>query len=232
MSVQSGEKDYLSIKSCEVDSSTGKVSVDGKKQFIASINPTNFDDSATIDYNHDKTFGQPAPIPRFGGVGPRKVSFDIMLDGTGVFQTCNFDSDPPSVKDQITSLKELVSEYDGSKHSPNVVQIVWGTFLLYGCLEDMKENITLLKASGEPLRATIKLSFTEYKTPQEASKEANMSSPDLTHVVEVVAGDTLLMLCNRFYKDSSYYLQVARYNGLTTFRNLTPGMKLKFPPLR
>ena len=96
----------------------------------------------------------------------------------------------------------------------------------------MKEDITLLKASGEPLRANITLSFTEYKTPQEASKEANMSSPDLTHVVEVVAGDTLLLLCDKFYKDSSYYLQVAQINNLQGFRNLEPGTKLKFPPLR
>lgn len=227
-----GKIDYLTMSSCEVDQGTGKVSVDGEKQFTVMLNPSNFDDSSSISYNKDKSFGQAAQTPRFGAVGPKKISFQVMLDGTGVFNNCLTGSTPKSVKDQIKDLKDLVYQYDGSKHSPNVVQLLWGSFLFYGCLENMKESYTVFKSSGEPLRANITLTFTEYKTPQEVSKEANLSSPDLTHIVEVVEGDTLMLLCNRFYKDSSYYPEVARINGLTSFRNLKPGMKIKFPPLK
>lgn len=232
MASLTGEKDYLTLNSCSVDQATGKVSADGDKQFVVMVNPSKFDDSAAISYNHDKTFGQAGQSPKFGSVGPKKVSFEIMLDGTGVFSSCVFGTTSKSVKDQISDLKDLVSDYEGSKHAPNVVQILWGTFLFYGCLESMKENVTMFKASGEPLRATMALSFTEYKTAKEVSKEANMSSPDLTHIVEVVAGDTLLLLCNKFYNDSSYYLQVAKLNGLSGFRDLIPGTVLNFPPLR
>lgn len=232
MALLSGEKDYLTINSCAVDQSTGKVSVDNEKQFVVMINPANFDHSSSISYNDDKSFGQAGHSPKFGGVGPKKVSFEITLDGTGVLNTCILGSTPKSVKDQIDDLKDLVSEYEGSKHTPNVVQIVWGTFLFYGCLESMTVTNTLFKSSGDPLRAKVKLAFTEYKTPQEINKEANMTSPDLTHIIEVVDGDTLPLLCNKVYKNSSYYIQVAKINGLASFRNLTPGMKLKFPPLR
>ena len=51
-------------------------------------------------------------------------------------------------------------------------------------------------------------------------------------ILQVVDGDTLPLLCNKIYKDSSYYIQVAKFNGLNKFRNLKPGTKLKFPPLR
>jgi hypothetical protein len=232
MAVSSGEKDYLTINSCQVDQATGKVSVDNEKQFVVMINPANFDDSASICYNEDKTFGQAGHTPKFGAVGPKKVSFEIVLDGTGVLNSCIFGNPIKEVKDQIADLKDLVSEYEGSKHTPNVVQIVWGTFLFYGCLSSMTVKNTLFKSSGAPLRAKVKLSFTEYKTSQEVSKEANMTSPDLTHIIEVVAGDTLPLLCNKIYKNSAYYPQVARINGLTSFRFLKPGMKLMFPPLK
>lgn len=232
MGILSGQKDYLTLNSCEVDQNTGKVSVDGELQFVVMINPANFDHSGSICYNEDKSFGQAGHSPKFGAVGPKKVSFEIILDGTGVLNTCILGSTPKSVKDQVDELKELVSEYEGSKHTPNVVQIVWGTFLFYGCSESMTVTNTLFKSSGDPLRAKVKLSFTEYKTPQEVSKEANMSSPDLTHVIEVIDGDTLPLLCNKIYKNSSYYVQVAKINGLNKFRYLKPGMKLIFPPLR
>ncbi len=83
----------------------------------------------------------------------------------------------------------------------------------------------------EPLRAKISLTFVEYISPAEIVKEEGKKSPDLTHLVQVRAGDTLPLLCDRIYRDSRYYMDVARINGLSSFRHLTPGMTLRFPPL-
>jgi nucleoid-associated protein YgaU len=41
----------------------------------------------------------------------------------------------------------------------------------------------------------------------------------------------LPLLCNRIYNDPSYYREVARINNLSNFRNLEPGLILRFPPL-
>lgn len=232
MGVISGGKEYLTITSCDVDPSSGKVTVNSSKKFVVNINPANFDDSETICYNKDKAFGQAGQTVKFGAVGPKKINFEIVLDGTGVLESPLTIAKLKPVKDQIAKLKKLVSKYEGSKHTPNVVQIVWGTFLFTGCLSSMTIKNTLFKSSGAPLRAKVKLSFIEYKTPQEITKEANMSSPDLTHIIEVVDGDTLPLLCNKVYNSSAYYKDVARVNGLSGFRKLTPGMKLKFPPLK
>jgi nucleoid-associated protein YgaU len=77
----------------------------------------------------------------------------------------------------------------------------------------------------------VKLSFTNAMSPQEEALRANRSSPDLSHDVVVVEGDTLPLLCYRIYRDSSYYPEVAQVNGLSNFRRLKPGMRLFFPPL-
>jgi nucleoid-associated protein YgaU len=60
---------------------------------------------------------------------------------------------------------------------------------------------------------------------------ANKTSPDLSHILTVRAGDILPLMCFDVYGSSAYYPQVARVNGLTEFRQLTPGTQLLFPPL-
>ncbi|MFT6971255.1 MAG: hypothetical protein ACJAXX_001824 [Roseivirga sp.] len=51
----------------------------------------------------------------------------------------------------------------------------------------------------------------------------------LTYTVK--EGDQLPELCQQIYNDQSYYIQVARYNGLDKFRNLKAGSALIFPPM-
>jgi nucleoid-associated protein YgaU len=60
---------------------------------------------------------------------------------------------------------------------------------------------------------------------------AQDESADLTHVRLVKAGDTLPALCERIYGEPRMYAEVARANGLDNFRDLRPGMQLRFPPL-
>lgn len=226
------KKEYLTIKSCDTDDATGKVSANRDKKFELLINPSSFDDSSSVCYNNDRVFGQAGQALRFGSVGTRKITFEMVLDGTGVVNHNSFTKKPKSVNEQIDDLKKLVAEYEGDKHTPNVVQIVWGTLIFYGCLNSMTVNHTLFKFSGSPLRSKVKLSFVEYKTPKEITKEASRTSPDLTHTVEIRDGDTLPLLCYKIYKNSGYYLQVAKINKLRNFRQLVPGSKLIFPPLK
>ena len=61
---------------------------------------------------------------------------------------------------------------------------------------------------------------------------ANKSSPDLSHVVTVKAGDTLPLLCYDIYGSSNPYIKVAAVNGLTDFRDLQPGQQLMFPVMQ
>lgn len=56
-------------------------------------------------------------------------------------------------------------------------------------------------------------------------------SPDITHKVQVVEGDTLEGLCERFYNSPSYAEALAQYNDLNKFRHLKGGSTLIFPPL-
>lgn len=215
----------LTISPCDV-SDTGAITVKSAK-FEVMLNPSSYTYSRGIAYNAGVAQGQSAQRPKFDHYEAEKVNFDIVIDGTGVASVTSAD-----VKTQINNLSAIVYQFDGSDHQPDLVRLLWGSFIFFGRLTTMTVEYTLFKPSGEPLRAKVKLAFTRYVGSNEAALRANMSSPDLTHLIEVKAGDSLPLLCYRVYKNSAYYLDVAKANGITNFRNIKPGTVLNFPPLR
>ena len=225
--ISTGLKKKLKISPCTVDDS-GNVTVNDGSSFEVMLNPSSYSHSYSIGYNQKEALGQLGSDAKFSGIKPEKVSFDMVIDGTGVVALIGVDD----VKTQIGNLTDIVYKYDGSNHEPNHVRLLWGSLIFFGRLESMSVEYTLFKPSGEPLRAKVKLSFSGFMSKEEEALRANRSSPDLSHLIEVKAGDTLPLLCYRVYKDCSYYLEVARINNITNFRDLIPGSKLHFPPLR
>ena len=222
-----GQKTLLKISPCTV-STDGKISVDaGRPAFQTLINPSGYGHDFSIRYSKNQALGQPGNETKFSASQPEKLSLkELVLDGTGAIAGTT-----QSVNQQIDSLRNTVYTYVGSKHEAPIVQVVWGTLIFYGRVEGLKFDYTLFKPSGEPLRAKVTLHFVEYISAAEIVKETKLNSPDLTHMVVVKAGDSLPLLCYQIYRDCSYYMEVARINGLTCFRSLQPGQKLRFPPL-
>lgn len=227
--LSTGLKKKLTITSCTLNDD-GSISPQSDK-FEVMLNPSSYSHNYAICYNHKKTLGQLASSAKFSGIQAEKVNFDLLIDGTGVVNLPIPGIGSPDVKTQLEQLDGIVYKYDGDDHEPNHVKLLWGSLIFYGRLESMSVDYTLFKPSGEPLRAKVKLAFTGFMSKEEQAKRANRSSPDLTHLIEVKAGDTLPLLCYQVYKDSRYYLDVAKVNGITNFRNLSPGSKLYFPPL-
>ncbi len=237
----SGEKQKLTITRCEVNGGQTTPSSSQSDVFEALLNPASYAHSLSIAYSKEgdpdakgsnqKPQGQTSAEPRFASINSEKVSFDLVLDGTGVVK--KDDSAVPDVQAEIDQLKDVVYRYVGDKHEPSVVKLAWGELdAFYGRMESMSVDYTLFKPTGLPLRAKVKLSFVSFMTKIEAALRADRSSPDLSHQVEVRDGDTLPLLCLRVYKDCSRYIDVARENRLANFRTLEPGTWLRFPPLR
>lgn len=221
---ETNTKRKLMISPCTINTD-GTVSIKGEK-FEVMLNPGSYKHVQSICYNKTKAIGDVGQEAKFFARGNDKVSFDIVIDGTGVVDA------PFDVKTQVMQLNSIIYKYDGINHQPNPVRLLWGTLIFFGRLESITHDYTLFKPTGEPLRAKIALSFTGFMSKEEQALKANKSSPDLTHIIQVKSGDTLPLLCYKIYKDSSYYLEVARINNMTSFRDIKPGTALSFPPLR
>lgn len=227
--VSEGSKKNLKISHCEVDTK-GNITKCETPSFEAMLNPSSYNHSYSIGYNKTKTQGQAGQDVKFSGINPEKVKFDILIDGTGVVDVpSSLSSD---VKTQVKTLTDIVYKYNGESHQPDPVKVLWGSLVFFGRLESMSVEYTLFKPNGEPLRAKVNLEFSGFMSHEEEVKRANKSSPDMSHLIEVMAGDTLPLLCYRVYKDSTYYPEVAKINNITNFRDIKPGSLLHFPPLR
>lgn len=225
MSLSTGLKTKLKISPCDVND--GIATVNGDPAFEAMINPAGYQHTSAIKYSKNTALG-PGGEKKFSKTTPDKIVFkEMVLDGTGVVSLFGLSS----VKDQVALLRKVAYTYKGTSHEPPVVEVSWGPLLFNARMESLTVDYTLFKPSGEPLRAKISLTFVAYQSTEEVFKEASLESPDLTHLVEVKAGDTLPNLCYRIYKDCSYYMAVARLNQLSNFRSLKPGQILRFPPL-
>ena len=197
------------------------------KSFSVMVNPQDYSIKDAIKYSDYNE--------------PRSKKFDryeasvltipkIFLDTTGSIPVEKWPFNG-SIEEMIKKLKSIVYDYNGKNHEPSVVDILWGDLKVQGRLLSMETKFALFDKDGHPIRAEVNLSFALFKTFKDLEAESNKSSPDLTHVIEVRAGDTLPNLCNKVYNDPSYYMQVARVNNLSDFCHLVPGTRLVFPPL-
>jgi len=228
--ISTGLKSLLEITACSLDGS-GKYTPDEGDKFEVMINPSGYSYEKTVCFNRKESIGRIGKSLNYSQIKEDKVSFDIVIDGTGVVNLPIPGLGSKSVKEQIKKLDSVLG-YDGSEHEPKYSRLVWGSFIFYGRMTSLSTEYTLFKPSGEPLRAKIKLAFSGSISDQQEKLESNKSSPDLSHIIEVKSGDTLPQLCNSVYKDSAYYIEIARVNKLDNFRQLIPGEKLIFPPLR
>jgi hypothetical protein len=136
------------------------------------------------------------------------------------------------VADDIARFKEVLVDYKGDAHEPRHFKLVWGENSIFkGRVTAVGITHKLFNSDGTPIRAIAKVTFKSSIEEEKRAAKEDKKSPDLTRVRKVKRGDTLPQLCFDVYGDPKYYIQVARVNALTNFRELKPGVDLLFPPI-
>ncbi len=193
------------------------------------INPESYTLDYKLKFTQEQPHGTSMSHLKYEATEPFEMSFDFLLDNTGIIDGVPSES----VSENIEKFKKLVLEFKGDNHQPPYVKLVWGSKdgLLKGRLIDMSIQYKMFNPDGKPIRAIIKAKFKQSTEDQEREAREKKSSPDLTHLRVVKAGDTLPLMCKRIYDDPKHYIQIAKYNKLTNFRYLSPGLELIFPPI-
>lgn len=209
--------------------------------YKAQFNPTSLTQSLKINYTDDSSLGgATSGIKKFKNIDSSDLEIKLILDGTGVTGalgtkgsggTFGLSGDEVDVSDELDAFKKVTCEYDGEHHEIPYVKIEWGKLDFKGRLTQLDIKHVLFNSQGKPIRTELSAKFASAKDLKTQVKEKANSSPDLTHIRVVEMGDTLPLMCQRIYNDSSYYLKVARFNNLVDFRNLEPGIEITFPPI-
>lgn len=196
--------------------------------YTALINPETYTVDIKYEFENAQGQGTTGGHQQFKVKYPEEMAFEFLFDNTGIIDG-KWKED---IAKDIEGFKKLLMEYDGNSHEPRFFKFVWGTDLFKGRCSGLNIAYKLFNPDGAPLRAICKVTLKQATEEELRVIQQNDRSPDLTHYRIVNKGDTLPLMCYKIYGHSRYYLEVARVNKLSNFRNLEAGSEIFFPPLQ
>ncbi len=204
----------------------------GNSPFVCKINPITLKTMVRNNFFNARAINSSGSQACFGYGNVSRMEVQLIFDSSGIADdTISMFTKPPSLPDQIEKFMKLCYRMNGDIHQPNFLKLSWGT-LIYECrLESVNIDYKKFNRFGVPVQADLITVFIEDVDDEERIKREGKNSPDLTHVRDVKAGDTLPLLCHEIYKSPDYYPQVAEHNNLDHFREIAIGQTLHFPPL-
>lgn len=214
--------------------------------FEVQINPEQITRNFSIKYKDPNTTGSNGTEFQFDKVNAEELELKFILDGTGVVPQNDMPSAdlvntvmsalPDEMKSayvpiKVAQLQTAVYNFNDETHRTPFLLVQYGKLTFMGLLLKMSVNYNLFSPAGIPLRAEVTLNLVAHTSSKESAALLSLLSPDLTRYHMVIAGENILRICEKVYGDEKYYLEVARANGLTNFRNLKPGTNLILPPI-
>ena len=200
--------------------------------FEAMFNPESFSQKFEIQYGRGQGMNSTDQEAAYSYSRPSSLTLNLILDGTGVNEMGIVQlGGLKKVEERVEEFLELAFEMNGDIHEPNFLVVEWGV-LNFSCrLGSVDISYTSFDRDGKPLRAELEVTLLSDTEVTKRLTQENRTSADLTHGRLVKNGDTLPLLTKAVYGSSVHYLDVARFNDLDDFRNLTPGQEILFPPL-
>jgi nucleoid-associated protein YgaU len=129
-------------------------------------------------------------------------------------------------------------EIDAELHAPPICEFIWGPaigtpkgFQFKGIIEKVTQRFTYFLDDGTPVRATLNVTFKEYKTVKDQLDHIGRESSDRTKHRVFKEGDSLWFLANSEYGDPALWRVIADQNSLENPRIIAPGTELELPAL-
>jgi hypothetical protein len=135
------------------------------------------------------------------------------------------------VRAETSKIARLL-EIDPKLHAPPPVRFVWGPLSFRAVIERLSQRFTMFREDGVPVRATLNVTFREYRTIEEQLGDDPTQSSDWTKRLVVAEGDRLDLIAAIEYGDSADWRTIADANNLENPRLLQPGREIRLPPLR
>ncbi len=197
--------------------------------FTLPVNPEQYSEKRQLKYDTSKGIGSQGTNSKYGMTEPEELKLDFIFDNTGAVEGNMLQG--TAVKTQVQNFLGTVYFMHGDIHKPKFLKLQWGDSLTFPCvMTSLDVNYVLFNKEGEPLRAKLSATFLNYIEEEKRIALEDKSSPDLTHVRQVMSNDRLDLMTYKIYGDPNYMLQVAQQNGLTSVRRLRTGQQISFPP--
>ena len=137
-------------------------------------------------------------------------------------------------KDPLDQAPQAISkllEIDRDLHAPPPVRFNWGPLEFTAVIEKLGRKVTMFHPDGTPARATLAVTFKEYRTLRQQLEDPRRESADKTKRRVVVGREALWAMAAREYDDPNEWVRIADANDLDDPRDIAPGDWLTLPPI-
>lgn len=205
---------------------------DKGKVIAVLFNPTEYNFERTNSYKGTPVPGLGTPLMQFVNGESTSLSMDLFLDDytDPLGPTSLLLKEPKPVTKRLADLTKLM-EIDRDLHAPPPVRFNWGPLEFSAIIEKLGRKVTMFHPDGTPARATLSISFKEYRTLRQQLEDPRRESADKTKRRVVVGKERLWFIAAREYDDASEWTRIAIANDLDDPREIEPGDWLLIPPI-
>jgi hypothetical protein len=187
------------------------------------FNPTEYSLEISNNFQASAPPGLNNPILQFVNGNSDSLSMELFFDTWT-------DGNRADVS-QLTGLIAGLVRIDADTHAPPRVEFRWGLLVFKAVIEKLSQRFTMFLPDGTPVRATLNVSFKQFKPLAEQLIDPRRKSADKTKRRVVAADDSIWLLANREYGNPREWRLIARQNRVTDPRAIRPGAVLVVPPL-
>jgi nucleoid-associated protein YgaU len=135
------------------------------------------------------------------------------------------------VREETGKISVLL-DIDPILHAPPPVLFVWGPLRFKAVIERLTQRFTMFREDGVPVRATLNVTFKEYKTIDDQLNPKPNESSDWSKRRVITENDRLDLIAAIEYEDAAEWRVIADANGIDNPRLLQPGQEILLPPLK
>jgi nucleoid-associated protein YgaU len=205
---------------------------DKGKVITVLFNPTEYSFERTNAYKATAVPGLGSPLLQFVNGESDRLSLDLFLDDY------TDPKGPTSLQQKETNplMKRLgdlfkLLEIDRDLHAPPPVRFNWGPFEFTAVIEKLGRKVTMFHPDGTPARATLSVSFKEYRTLRRQLEDPRRESADKSKRRVVIGSEQLWLIAAREYDNANEWTRIAERNDLDDPREIQPGDWLLLPPI-
>lgn len=185
------------------------------------FNPGHYSLEASNSYASKKIPGLSSPISQFISGEAATLNMELFFDTSEARE---------DVRKHTLKISGLLS-VDKDLHAPPLCTFVWGSLNFRGYVTKVTQKFTMFMDSGVPVRATLAVSFREYKSMKEQLQHIPRQSSDRTKQRVLKQNEQLCMIAAQTYDDPGRWREIARANNIDNPLELEAGKQLVIPPL-
>ena len=206
------------------------IEVETGDEIECMFNPTELSFTVGADWGKPAKPGLTIPQLEFNAGVSGTMELSLFFDTTGSGKSVTTTTNKLIA---LTRVSTKVSGYDKSKNNgrPPWVVFHWGKFRSFKAVVDsVSVNYTYFSKSGDPLRARVTVSLTQFaddtKFPAQ-NPTSGTPAPQRSHMVQ--PGETLDRIAWQHYGDATKWRAIAAANRIRDPFSLRPGVMLDIP---